>query len=117
MIAGVCEETLAVQVFRIREHLRDASTMYYDGWSAGGRRFDALDCAQVRVGAEWWKQIEPVAHRGGQDRSESGPESQALDELKRREQHSKPRGIGKDRGHGASLDSFDQAATMITLDE
>src|ERR1700687_3958787 len=98
MIACGGEQALAVQVFRIREYLRDASTMHYDGRSAGTRRLDALDGARVRIGAEGWKQIQPVAHRGGQDGSESGPESRVLDELKRREQHPEPRRIGKDRG-------------------
>ena len=40
-----------------------------------------------------------------------------LNELKRCEEHTKPRGIGKDRGDDASLNSFDQTATMMLLDE
>jgi hypothetical protein len=90
--------------------------MYYDGWSADVRA-DGLDCARVRVGDERWKQIEPIAHRARHDGSESGPELHALNEHKRREEHPEPRGIWKDRGNGASLDSFDEAATMMLLDE
>ena len=44
---------LAVQVFRIREYLRDASRMYYDGRSADARVADALDGVRVRVDERW----------------------------------------------------------------
>src|SRR6266404_3423304 len=117
MITGGGEQTLAVHVFRIREHLRDASTMHYDRRRVGARRVEAPDCVWLRIEAERWKQIKPVAHRGGQYGSESGPETCALDELKWREQHPEALGIGKDRGDGASLDPIDQAATMMLLDE
>src|SRR5579863_8684578 len=111
-ITGSREQTFAVHIFRIRKHLRDASTMHYNGRRAGARRGDVLWRKQALIESERWEQIQPITHCAGQDGSKSRPEANSFDQRKRCENHSESARIWKDRADGVSFDSFDQAATM-----
>src|SRR5271168_2171429 len=110
-ISGGREQTLAVQVFRIRKYLRDASVMDDDRRRIRARRggcfFDERALLRRR------KKIQPIAQHARHDGSQSGPQTQAIDKCERCEKHSKAIWIRENRADGAALDSIEQRASVM----
>src|SRR5208282_3016406 len=116
-ITGGGEQTLTVQVFRIRKYLRDASMMHDD------RRCVAARCdvcslgERAQIGFKRREKIKPIVNHARHDGSQSRSQAKAIDKLKRREQHPKTTGVWENRADGAPLESIGEAAAMILLDE
>ena len=117
VIAGRGEQTFTIKIFGIGKHLRDASVMHHDRGRVSARCDGCCRGEWTRIRRERRQKIEPIAHRARDDGSQRRPQAQSIDQLQRRKKRAETIRIRENRADSATLQSIDEAATMIALDE
>ncbi len=63
------------------------------------------------------EKIQPIARDARHDGSQSGPQTEAIDQLEGHEKNFKTIWIRENRADGAALDSIDEPASVMAFDE